>query len=443
MSQTEPPAYTVEYQLLILAFMANDMQFATIAGDALESSHFSDKALQWFFERLGKDDIQYTFTTLREEMVKQAKAKTIKQEHVSRFIEVYDQLKIDPTPDDKLHITDTLSKFIRTQNVKKAITNSFDLIQDGDWEQIESLVSEATKSGFDTLDHGQNYFDTFKERLARRAAKEADRKISTGIPDLDAIMYGGLAQKQTGLLIGGTGRGKSVFLQWLARVAILLGKKVIYFTLELSEDDIAERFDSMFSRITPADLTVSNKEVFKALDGYQNKYGGSLMIKEYPADVATVNTLKNYYRQLSALGHQADLIIVDYLDLLKPHRNYKDATQELDAITKALHGFGKEMNTRIWTATQLNRSGLAMENPDETGVAGALAKLFTVDVAIFMAQTSEERECEEMRLLVSKNRNGPAGRTIKLDTDYTYLTFYRPPPAGASSEDDEDDDEDN
>lgn len=427
MSKTETPAYTVEYQIKILAFMANQPQFATLAGDALEPEHFADRALQWFFKKLGKEDIHHSLVTLREEMIRQAKAKTIKAEEVSRFVEVYDFLKVAPTPDEQTHIQETLGKFVRTQNVRKAITDSFDLIKNQQWEELESRVVEATKSGFDVLSMGQDYFKDFEDRLDRRVNQEEYKKLSTGIPALDELMYGGLKNKQLGLIIGGTGRGKSIFLEWLARIAILHGKKVIYFTCELSEDDIAERFDSMFCRIKPNELVTYNAEATKKLDGFRSAYGTSLLVKEYPADTATVNTLKNYYRQLSAMGCQADLVVVDYLDLLKPHRHYKDTTQELDAITKALHGFAKEMNTRVWTATQLNRSGLAMETPDETSIAGALAKLFTADVAIFMAQTAEEREDEEMRLLVSKNRNGPAGRSIKLDTDYTYYTFYREP----------------
>ena len=106
------------------------------------------------------------------------------------------------------------------------------------------------------------------------------------------------------------------------------------------------------------------------------------------------------------------MIIVDYLDLIKPHRTYNDVHHETDAITKALRGLSKKLDVPIWTATQLNRGGMVMETPDESSIAGAVAKWFTCDVGLMLAQTKEEREDDEMRIIISKNRNGQAGRTV-------------------------------
>lgn len=435
MSQTSLPAYTVEFQMKVLAYMANDAEFASIAGAALEAEYFADSVLQWFFEYLGKSPIQHTFVTLREEMVKQANEGLIRQDQVNRFVELYNYLKTPPTPDEQTYITESLSKFVRTQKVKQAITSSVDLIKQEEWGAIESLMTEALRSGFDTMSTGHDFFAEYQERIKKRALEEKNTRILTMIPDLDKVLQGGLEKKQVGLVAGGTGRGKSLFLQWLGRAAILLGYKVLYITLELSEEKIAARYDSMFCRIKPQDLLENTKKALEELEPYKDTYGGRLIIKEYPADTATVGTLKNFYRQMSSMGHQADVVLVDYLDLLKPHRTYNKKHEELDAITVALHGFCKEMNVAVWTATQLNRAGIVMETPDEASIAGALAKLYTVDVALFLAQTSEERELEEMRIIVSKNRNGPAGRIIKLETDYSYLTFYRNALEGSKDDD--------
>lgn len=416
-----------EYQIKLLAYMLSNHDFCSIASDCLQGQHFSDKALQWFFDTLASAEIKLTAASLQQEMVKAVKSKQIRQDEIDKYIEYYDFIKIKPLPVEEEHINKELGVFIRTQATKKAVNEVWPLIKSESWDEIIDKLTTAVNSGLDVLELGDFYFNTHSQRIADRSAEVSLPKLSTGIPELDDLMYGGLKPKQMGLIAGGTGRGKSVFLLWLARVAVLLGKKVIYYTFELSKEDIAERFDSLFSRVKINELKVYDTKVYNSLSGMAPKFGDRLVIKEYPADAATVNTMKAHLRQLSGVGFIPDLIIVDYLDLLKPHRTYNSQTEELDAITKALRGLTVEHNTRMWAATQLNRSGMAMETPDETAIAGAVAKLFTVDVSIFMAQTKEEREDELMRLSIVKNRNGPAGRTIKLDTDYSHMTFYRSP----------------
>jgi replicative DNA helicase len=118
-----------------------------------------------------------------------------------------------------------------------------------------------------------------------------------------------------------------------------------------------------------------------------------------------------------------DLIIIDYLDLMKPHREYHSEHAEIDAITKGIIGFAAEFDTAVYTATQMNRSGMVSDTPDEAGMAGYVGKQYHADMVMWMAQTREEREEEIMRLWVSKNRNGKTG-TIHLETNYSYMKFY-------------------
>lgn len=419
-------AFTEEYQAKLLSFMLHDQQFCAVAQDSLNVDQYANKALQWYFRQLSQDDRFHTKTTLKEELYKAAEGKQIKKEQIEKYVNLFKFVSQPPAPCEQDHMRATLGKFIRTQEVKKAVLDSIDLIEQGDaWEEISERVYKACQAGSMSQNMGQFYFQDLKNRILRRQNEKIGFKIPTGIPDLDHYLYGGIKNKQLGMVAGATGRGKSIFLQYLARTAVLLGRKVVYYTLEMPEDDVAMRFDSMYSQLEIGEIRSFNNEVFEKLSPMANRFGDSLIIKEYPADSVTVGGLKAHLAQLSATGWQPDLIIVDYLDLLQPHRKYNSTTEELDAITKALHGMAKEMNTRIWTATQLNRAGMVMENPDETAVAGAVSKLFTVDICIFLAQTKEEREDEAMRLLIIKNRNGKPGRTVSLDTDFAYMTFLR------------------
>jgi replicative DNA helicase len=285
------------------------------------------------------------------------------------------------------------------------------------------MMQDAVSSGVSLEDKGYDYLGEVEARVEDRATHRAHRKIPTGIPDLDAMTFGGMKNGQMGLIVGGTGRGKSIFLQWLARTALLLNKKVVYFTFELGKLDIADRMDSMFSKVKPQELNDHQEQVIKEITRLQTTYGKSLIIQHYPADTATIHTLKDCYRNLSQSGIAPDLVIIDYLDLMKPHREYSSEHAEIDAITKGIIGFAAEFDTTVWTATQMNRAGMVSDTPDEAGMAGYVGKQYHADTVLWMAQSREEREDELMRILVSKNRNGLTG-SINLSTDYSYMTFY-------------------
>jgi hypothetical protein len=107
----------------------------------------------------------------------------------------------------------------------------------------------------------------------------------------------------------------------------------------------------------------------------------------------------------------------------------------MDHIINEVVALAKEEDVRIWTATQLNRSGMVAENPGFDGIAGAINKIFPVDFACFLGQTKEEKQAQILRMLVAKNRNGPAGGQVTIDTDYGYYTFYKANGGDTSQED--------
>ena len=416
---------SVEYQQKVLSYMLCNPQFCEVAKNALPIENFNDKYLQYFYDKLTTAPIHLTVTTLREELLKDARNKRINKDYVTKYTDMYKSLAVPPVPFEIEYIQKHLQNFIRLNAVKRAFIEGIDLMKDNSWDEILEKVSKAAMAGSDIMSVGTDYFGERQDRVARRINRDIERKLSTGIPELDDLTYGGIKTKQLGLCVGGTGRGKSIFLQWLARVAVLLGKKVVYITFELSEEDMADRFDSIFAHIKPQMLGEHSADALRKLSKYYDRFGSSLIIKEYPEDEVTVPEIKAYLLQLTAQGFVPDLVLVDYVDLIKPHRVYNDTTQEQTLVTKALRGLAKGLNTRVWTAAQVNRSGLAMETPDETSVAGAVGKLFTADICLFMAQTPAEREDCLMRLVVSKNRNGKAGRVCKITTDYDFLTLMR------------------
>jgi len=416
-------AVTEEYQARVLGYMLQNPDFCDVASTHLEIEHFNNKALQWFYTALSQDEHHLTAVLLQEEMLQAVDNKSIKQEEIAKFVSLFDIIKERVVPSEEEYIKDKIGTFIRTQAVKKALIDSVDLAQQSEWDEIVGMMQDAVLAGVNIDDQGYDYLGEVVSRVDDRANAREARKIPTGVPDLDALTYGGIKNGQMGMIVGGTGRGKSIFMQWLARTALLLNKKVVYFTFELGKLDIADRFDSMFSKVKPQELNDYQEDVIREIGRLKDTYGKSLILQHYPADSATVHTLKDFCKRLAHTGIVPDLIIVDYLDLMKPHRTYGDVHAEINAITIGLTGLAAELDTAIWTATQLNRAGMVSETPDEAGMAGYVGKQYHADMVLWMAQTREEREDELMRIWVSKNRNGKQG-TISLTTDYSYMTFY-------------------
>lgn len=416
--------YAEEYQLQVLAYMLQNSSFAQVVSGVINIEHFSNRALQWYYQTITESAIPLTPVTLKEELLKAASEKRIKADEVDKVVSYYKIIRQPVVPAEEEHIKTTFSAFAKRQAMKRAILDSAELIKTEQWDEVVARVDSARNTGIDILSLGHNFFSDFEARLAQRQVAEEARKVGTGIPSLDTIMYGGLKNKQLGLVVGGSGRGKSLFLEWLARAAVIMGHQVVYYTLELSEEDIADRFDSLFTRIKPQELKSANDKLYGELHKYHERFGNSLIIKEYPEDEATIHTIKAHYQQLSSIGVRPAMVIIDYLDLMKPHRVYKDVNQEQTAVVKACRGFTKEFNTRVWSALQLNRGGLAQDTPDESGLAGSVSRLYTADAVIMMAQTPDEREDKMMRLVVKKNRNGPSDRVIKINTDFEHMTFY-------------------
>lgn len=418
------PMYSEEYQVKVLGYMLQNPTFTSIAKEVITKEHFANRALQWYFDAIAFSPIPLTPITLREELVKATKTKQIREHEIDKVAGYFSYIKQNVVPADEEHIKGSFSRFVRRQAMKQAILESADLIKEDKWDDVVERVETARNKGIDILTVGHNFFADFEARLARREQMDDVRRLSTGIPEVDVIMNGGLKNKQMGLFVGGSGRGKSIALEWLARAAVLLNQQVVYYTLELSEEDIADRFDALFCHIKPQELKSLNKQVYKDLHPMHQRFGNNLIIKEYPEDEASINTIKAHYKQLGAIGVKPDLVIIDYLDLMKPHRNYHDINQEQAAVVKACRGMTKEFNTRIWSALQLNRGGLAQETPDATGIAGGISRMYTADVLIIMAQNAAEREDNVMRLVFAKNRNGLSDRTVKIATDFAHMTFY-------------------
>jgi replicative DNA helicase len=295
-----------------------------------------------------------------------------------------------------------------------------------DWGAITRVFDDAQKVGENVADLGLRYFEETEARVRERGSEIHSGVTPMGIRDLDNVLAGGLHSEQMAIWMGGSGDGKSLALAHCAKRGVLERLNVVYYTLELSDKIVAKRFDSCLSRIPIMELDSSPDTVISKVQQWGRWYGNNLIIKQYAPRQASVNTLRAHLTMLTNSGFKPDLIVVDYLDLLKPLTSYNDAYTDLGYIATDIRALGVEFDAPVQTATQVNRAGLNADVIDLHHISDSLQKTFPADIVLAICRTDEEKRNSRARIFVAKNRNGPKSIEIPIRTAYSRMAFYAP-----------------
>ena len=392
--------YTVDMQKLFLEMMLQDAQSYTRVQNIFNPENF-DRSLQssaaFIKEHCDKhntmpDMKQVTAVT----GVKLTPLEEAKDGHFDWFLEEFEG-------------------FTRRQELERAILKSADLLEKGDYDPVEKLVKEAVQISL-TKDMGTDYFDDPKARLL--AIKSSNGQVSTGWPMLDRLLYGGFNRGELQIWAGGSGSGKSLFMQNLAVNWAMQGMNGCYLTLELSEGLCAMRMDSMMTN-------TSSKEIFKDIDNVEmkvklaGKKAGHLRIK-YMAAQSTVNDIRAYMKELEIqTGSKPDFLCVDYLDLLMPVSakvSPNDLFVKDKYVSEELRNLAKELDIIFVTASQLNRSAVEEVEFDHSHIAGGLSKINTADnvFGIFTSRAMRERGRYQIQLMKTRSSSG-VGQKVDLE----------------------------
>lgn len=305
--------------------------------------------------------------------------------------------------------------FIRHKGLEKAILESSDLLEKGEYGPVEEMIKKAVQVGL-TKDMGTDYFADPKGRLMK--IKDKNGQISTGWKTMDDRLFGGMNRGELNIFAGGSGAGKSLFLANLGVNWALAGLNVIYLTLELSEELVSMRIDSMITGIP-------SREVFKSLDDVEmkvkmiGKKAGSLQVK-YMASGKTANDVRSYLKEYEIkLGKKVDVLLVDYLDLLMPISK-KISPADLfikdKYVSEELRNLAVEKNCIFVTASQLNRGAVEEVEFDHSHISGGLSKIQTADnvFGIFTSRAMRERGRYQLQLMKTRSSSG-VGQKIDLE----------------------------
>ena len=306
------------------------------------------------------------------------------------------------------YIKETSLDFCRKQNLKEAMLTSVGLLQNCSFDEISKTINDALKLGSEN-NFGYDYMADFEERFTPKFRNP----VTSGWADIDAITGGGLGKSELGVVIAPTGAGKSMVLVHLGSEALKEGKTVVHYTLELQDTVIATRYDSCITGYPLSDIINFKEEVYEEIKDID----GSLIVKEYPTKSASTSTIRAHLSRLVKRGITPGMVIVDYADLLRPVQARKEKREELGSIYEELRALSSEFKCPVWTASQTNRSGLSAEVITMEQISEAFNKCFVADFIFSVSRTIEDKQNNQGKIFIAKNRNGPDGMVYNIFMD--------------------------
>jgi len=308
-------------------------------------------------------------------------------------------------------IIDTTEKWCRDRAIYLALMESIQLADGKDEtkgrDAIPTILSDALAVSFDN--HiGHDYLQDYEERYESYHRKED--KIPFDLEYFDKITKGGLPNKTLNIALAGTGVGKSLFMCHVASSSLLQGKNVLYITLEMAEEKIAERIDANLLNVPIQDITDLPKQMFETkVTDISKKTQGTLIIKEYPTASAHSGHFKALIQELALKkSFRPDIIFIDYLNICASNRYRGNATVNsysyIKAIAEELRGLAVEANVPIVSATQTTRSGYGSSDVDLTDTSESFGLPATADLMFALISTEELEGLNQIMVKQLKNR---------------------------------------
>ena len=312
---------------------------------------------------------------------------------------------------DAQWLLDTTEKWCRDRAIYLALMESINIADGGNDKKgrdaIPSILSEALAVSFDN--HiGHDYLQDYEERYESYHRKE-DR-IPFDLEYLNKITKGGLPNKTLNIALAGTGVGKSLFMCHVASSVLLQGKNVLYITLEMAEEKIAERIDANLLNVPIQDLTDLPKSTFEnKVTGLAKKTQGTLIIKEYPTASAHSGHFKALLNELALKkSFRPDIIFIDYLNICASSRYRQGGSinsySYIKSIAEELRGLAVEAQVPIVSATQTTRSGYGSSDVDLTDTSESFGLPATADLMLALISTEELEQLGQIMVKQLKNR---------------------------------------
>ena len=397
-------------EFLILRNLLYNEEYVRKVLPFIKPEYFEDHNQKVVFEEIAKFVVEYNEPATKEVLcIETEKRQDINDTSFKEITQLISYLEDDPTEFGWL--VNTTEKWCRDRAIYLALMESIQLAdgkdENKDRDAIPSILSNALAVSFDT--HiGHDYLIDYEERYETYHRKED--KIEFDLEYFNKITKGGLPNKTLNIALAGTGVGKSLFMCHVASSALLQGKNVLYITLEMAEEKIAERIDANLLNVSIQDIVDLPKTMYTSkVTNLAEKTQGTLIIKEYPTASAHSGHFKALLQELALKkSFRPDIIFVDYLNICASSRYRGNSTVNsysyIKAIAEELRGLAVEANLPIVSATQTTRSGYGSSDVELTDTSESFGLPATADLMFALISTDELEGLNQILVKQLKNR---------------------------------------
>jgi len=376
----------------------------------IQPDYFEQRSEKTIFEEIVQFIVKYGSAITIEALNIEVENRTdLNETEVKEIREI--NASLNDSPVDSQWLLDTTEKWCRDRAIYLALMESIH-IADGNNDKknrdaIPSILSDALAVSFDN-NIGHDYLQNYEERYEFYHRQED--KIEFDLEYFNKITKGGLPNKTLNIALAGTGVGKSLFMCHVASSVLLQGRNVLYITLEMAEERIAERIDANLLNVPIQQLVDLPRQMFEnKVTGLSKKTQGTLIIKEYPTASAHSGHFKALLNELALKkSFRPDIIFIDYLNICASSR-YKsnlsvNSYSYIKAIAEELRGLAVEFNVPIFSATQTTRSGYGNSDVELTDTSESFGLPATADLMFALISTEELEQLGQIMVKQLKNR---------------------------------------
>ena len=394
----------------ILRNLLHNEDYARKVIPFIQSDFFEEKSEKVIFDETVSFITKYDNCVTVEALNIEVENRTdLTAEEVKNIVNISKELNDSPV--DSQWLLDTTEKWCRDRAIYLALMESIHIADGNDEKKnrdaIPNILSDALAVSFDN-NIGHDYLENYEERY--EYYHRTEDKIPFDLEYFDKITKGGLPNKTLNIALAGTGVGKSLFMCHHASSVLLQGRNVLYITMEMAEEKIAERIDANLLNVPIQQLADLPKNMFdKKVTKLADKTQGQLIIKEYPTAAAHSGHFKALLNELALKkSFRPDIIFIDYLNICASSR-YRANTavnsySYVKAIAEELRGLAVEANVPIVSATQTTRSGFASSDVDLTDTSESFGLPATADLMFALISTEELEGLSQIMVKQLKNR---------------------------------------
>ena len=420
-------------QETVLRHLIHKDSFARKALPFLRDEYFSDPSERIIFHRINEFTQEYNSVPSQEALqIDLEKIKNLSEDEYSKCVTIIKNLN-EPDPVDEQWLVDATEEFCQERAIYNAIMDSIGIIDGKDKARtkgsIPEILSSALAVSFDS--HiGHDFLEDYEQRFD--FYHRVEERVPFDIEMLNTVSRGGLPRKSLNIILAGTGVGKTLAMCHFAASNLLLGKNVLYITMEMAEEKIAERIDANLLNVAIDELSSIPVDSYqKKVDRVRNKTTGKLIIKEFPTASAHVGHLRHLLNELHLMrSFVPDIIYIDYLNIclssrIKSGANVNSYTY-VKAIAEELRGLAVEKNLPIISATQTTRSGYSNSDPGLEDTSESFGLPATADFMIALVSTEELQDLNQIMVKQLKNRyNDPTiNKRFVVGVDRTKMRLY-------------------